>query len=403
MPKKRILFISGSLGLGHASRDLAIAKELRRHDPEINIVWLAAPPASSVLRKAGEKLLPEADLYANDTLIAEKSAKQGYRLNLLKYLFKAMGSWKQNVKIFERAAGNEKFDLIIADEAYEIYMALKKRKELRDRIAAPFVMIYDFVGDFSMSWNPVEKLGIYVWNGEWVKGILFYADKKNMALFVGEPEDVPQASLGFRRPTCREVAEKMCHFTGYVLPFDPLEYTDKEMIRKKLGYDQGSLVICSIGGTSVGKDLLSLCGKAYPIIKEQLPDLHMVLVCGPRLSADSLNVPKDVDVREYVPGLYEHFAACDLAIVQAGGTTTLELTALGRPFLYFPLEGHWEQQIHVASRLARHQAGIHMRYPDTTPDILAEAVLANISRDVTYPPIPADGAQKAAQLINQLL
>lgn len=30
MPKKKVLFISGSLGLGHAIRDLAIARELRK-------------------------------------------------------------------------------------------------------------------------------------------------------------------------------------------------------------------------------------------------------------------------------------------------------------------------------------------------------------------------------------
>jgi len=342
-------------------------------------------------------------LYADDTLVAKKSAKQGHRLNLLKYLFKAMGSWKKNVKIFEQVVGSEKFDLIIADEAYEIGEALKNKK-MRDRIEAPFVMIYDFLGNFSMSWNPVEKFGIYLWNRKWAEITGFYSDKRNTALFVGEPEDVPLTSLGFCLPGCREVAEKACHFTGYVLPFDPSSYTDKAMIREKLGYDgQGSLVICSIGGTSIGRDLLSLCGKAYPMIKKQIPDLHMVLVCGPRLSADSLNVPKDLDVREYVPALHEHFAACDLAIVQAGGTTTLELTALGKPFLYFPIEGHWEQQIHVASRLARHQAGIKMQYSQTTPEILAEMIVSNIGKVVTYPPIHTDGAQKAAQLINQLL
>jgi len=53
MPKKKVLFISGSLGLGHASRDLAIARELRRLDPEMGIAWLAAPPASSILKEAG--------------------------------------------------------------------------------------------------------------------------------------------------------------------------------------------------------------------------------------------------------------------------------------------------------------------------------------------------------------
>ena len=46
--------------------------------------------------------------------------------------------------------------------------------------------------------------------------------------------------------------------------------------------------------------------------------------------------------------LYRHLAACDLAVVQGGLTTTMELTAVGRPFLYFPLANHFEQQLHVA-------------------------------------------------------
>lgn len=56
-----------------------------------------------------------------------------------------------------------------------------------------------------------------------------------------------------------------------------------------------------------------------------------------------------MEVRGYVDRLYEHFAVSDLAVVQAGGTTTLELTALRRPFLYFPVEEHFEQRVHVAS------------------------------------------------------
>jgi len=42
----------------------------------------------------------------------------------------------------------------------------------------------------------------------------------------------------------------------------------------------------------------------------------MLLVTGPRIDANSLNVPTGVDVRQFVPKLYEHFAACDLAVVQ---------------------------------------------------------------------------------------
>ena len=58
----------------------------------------------------------------------------------------------------------------------------------------------------------------------------------------------------------------------------------------------------------------------------------MVLVCGPRLSAESLDIHKDMDIRQYVPALYEYFAASDLAVVQGGGTT-FELTVLKKPFI----------------------------------------------------------------------
>lgn len=129
----------------------------------------------------------------------------------------------------------------------------------------------------------------------------------------------------------------------------------------------------------------------------------MVLVCGPRLSVDSLRVPDGIIIKGFVPALYEHFAASDLVIVQGGGTATLELTALRRPFLYFPLANHSEQQIHVAERLARHQAGIKMVYSQTTPGILAEKVIANLGKSVSYSQIPVQGAQKAAQLISELL
>ena len=45
-----------------------------------------------------------------------------------------------------------------------------------------------------------------------------------------------------------------------------------------------------------------------------------------------------VKVVGYLPELYKHLAASDIAIVTGGGTVTLELTALEKPFLYFPLE-----------------------------------------------------------------
>ena len=65
--------------------------------------------------------------------------------------------------------------------------------------------------------------------------------------------------------------------------------------------------------------------------------------------------------------LYQHLAACDLAVVQGGLTTAMELTANQRPFLIFPLRHHFEQNFHVRHRLERYGAGRYMDYDDRRP------------------------------------
>jgi UDP:flavonoid glycosyltransferase YjiC (YdhE family) len=107
-------------------------------------------------------------------------------------------------------------------------------------------------------------------------------------------------------------------------------------------------------------------------------------------------------VKGFVPRLYEHFAACDLAIVQGGATSTLELTALRVPFIYFPIEGHCEQA-NVARMLDQHGAGVRLTLSQTTPALLAEKIITLTGSNVTYPEINVNGAQNAADKIVELL
>jgi len=72
MEGNRVLFISGSIGLGHAGRDVAIAKALRALDPSVQISWLAGDPAHQLIADAGETLLP--DSVGDDTASAEQIA-----------------------------------------------------------------------------------------------------------------------------------------------------------------------------------------------------------------------------------------------------------------------------------------------------------------------------------------
>ena len=51
-----------------------------------------------------------------------------------------------------------------------------------------------------------------------------------------------------------------------------------------------------------------------------------------------------------------------------------------------PLRHHFEQNFHVAHRLDRYGAGRRLDYDDLTPEVLAEAIAAEIGREVDLPP-----------------
>jgi UDP:flavonoid glycosyltransferase YjiC (YdhE family) len=392
----RILYVSGSLGLGHVTRDLAVAAELRRLCPDVDIAWIAAPPASEVLAAAGERLVPEQAHYRGETDLAEAVARNG-RLSLTVYVFRALAAWFHNARLIGRVASQGRFDVVVGNETYEIPVANFFGMYVLP--STPFVMMYDFWGMEVPSGKLIERLGAWIINFIWAQEWRVTARGRNAALFFGEIEDVPDRPFGVLLANRREYVRKHIEFVGYPLAFDVNTVPRGDMLRQELGYDDAPLVICTVGGTSIGRDLLELCGRAFPLAAARIPRLHMVLIAGPRIDPASLDVPKGVECRGMVPGLWRHLAACDLAIVQGGGTTTLEVEALRVPFLYFPIENHAEQELTVAKRLARHGAGVRMRLLSTGPQNMADAILANLGSKVSFPAIPVKGAHLAARRI----
>jgi UDP-N-acetylglucosamine:LPS N-acetylglucosamine transferase len=108
-------------------------------------------------------------------------------------------------------------------------------------------------------------------------------------------------------------------------------------------------------------------------------------------------------VRAFVHDLYKQLAACDLAVVQGGLTTAMELAANQRPFLFFPLRHHFEQNHHVRHRLERYGAGRALDFETATPESIAQAIAEEVGREVVYLPVETDGAAKAAAQIAELL
>jgi UDP:flavonoid glycosyltransferase YjiC (YdhE family) len=81
----------------------------------------------------------------------------------------------------------------------------------------------------------------------------------------------------------------------------------------------------------------------------------------------------------------------------------MELTAQKRPFLYFPLRHHFEQNFHVRHRLERYGAGRRMDFDHSPPERIAAAIAEEIDREVAYRDVETDGAARAAQRIAELL
>jgi UDP-N-acetylglucosamine:LPS N-acetylglucosamine transferase len=395
---KKILFVSWQGAMGHITRDVAIVKELRRQNAQIDVTWLAHPLACKALEHAGEAILPESQLSA-DYNQALKRYVIGYRFNAMRYLGATTKVWAHNVNLFRQVISKYDFDLVIGDESYELTRAMAANEV---NLKCRMIEIEDFIAVHAMTRNPLEKLGVYVRNRR-LAARPEILQSRVTNFFVGELEDVPDKRYGIGLPNRREIAEKYYQFLGYVIRFDPTEYADKAKIRAKLGYGKEPLLICATGGTFAGKELLELCGKAYTILKQDIPDLHMVAVCGELFGKKPPELPSGVELHHYISDLYEHYAACDIAVVVGGGTTTVELTALRRPFIFFPLENQYDQQLYIADRLARQGAGIKMRFYETTPKSLADVIKKNIGKEAGWPTIRIDGAEKAAKLINQIL
>jgi pimeloyl-ACP methyl ester carboxylesterase/predicted glycosyltransferase len=399
--RPRALFISSPIGLGHSQRDVAIARELRRLHPDLQIDWLAQDPVTRVLQEEGESIHPASAHLANESKHIESESAE-HDLHCFHALRRMDEILAANFMLFHDIVREERYDLWIGDEAWELdYYLHENPREKR----VPYAWLTDFVGFLPMDDGDARESFLTAdYNADMVDHIADHPEVRDLALFVGNPEDIVAERLGPELPMIRDWTERNFDFTGYVTGFDPADLGDRTKLRAELGYgDDEQVCIVTVGGSGVGGDLLRRVIAAFPQAKERVPDLRMIVVAGPRIDPESLPSHAGLEVVPYVHNLYRHLAACDLAVVQGGLTTSMELTANKRPFLYFPLRHHFEQNFHVRHRLERYGAGRRMDYDDSPPEQIAQAIAQEIGRQVDYRDVEAGGARLAAQHIAELL
>ena len=400
--RRRVLYLSSPIGLGHARRDVAIANELRRARSDLDISWLAQDPVTRLLDAAGERVHPAARYLLGETQHIEAEAGE-HDLHAFEAIRRMDEILVANFMLFSEIVRDETPDLVIADEAWEVDYFLHENPELK---RFPFAWLTDFVGWLPMPDGGAREAALAAdYNTEMIEHRARLPSLRDLSVFVGNPDDVVSEKFGPGLPDIREWTEQNFQFCGYVTDQMRPSAPERAAVRRRLGLGPGDrLCVVTVGGTAVGEPLLRRVLDAAAIARRRAPALRFFLVTGPRIDPGSLPRRPGVRVCGFVPDLTDYLAACDLAVVQGGLSTCMELTAAGTPFIYVPLEHHFEQNIHVRHRLDRYGAGRVMRYADASdPDRLAAVIVEELGTPTDFRPVETGGAARAAAMLTELV
>ena len=261
--RKRALYVSSPIGLGHARRDVAIARELRALHPDLEIDWLAQHPVTAVLETAGRARAsrePPAGQRVGRTSSPSRPST----------ICTASRRWRRmdeilvaNYMVFHDLVREQHYDLWIGDEAWEIDYYLHENPEEK---RAAYAWLTDFVG-----WLPMPDGGdreAFVsadYNAEMIEQIDRYPRVRDRAIFVGDRDDIVPETFGAGLPGIGDWTGRALRLRRLRDRLRPGRGRDRERLRAELGYAPGELVcIVSVGGSGVGGALLKRVIAALP-------------------------------------------------------------------------------------------------------------------------------------------
>ncbi|HET8985720.1 MAG TPA: alpha/beta fold hydrolase [Trueperaceae bacterium] len=403
--EKKALFVSSPIGLGHSQRDVAVARELRALVPDLKIEWLAQHPVTRVLEANGETIHPASAMLAGESPHIESLMGAQHELNVFQAIREMDEILLANFHVFHDVAREGNYDLWVGDEAWEVDYYLHENPELK---TAPFAWLTDFVGYLPMVGGPDGREAFVTadYNAEMIEQVARYRRVRDASLYIGDEPDIVPDSFGPDLPLIAEWVGDNFEHNGYIRYFDPAELGHRGEIRQRFGFQDGERVaVAAVGGTSVGASLLTRIVESFPAARDALPDLRLAVVCGPRIDPASLPQVAGVEYLGYVHNLYEMLTAADVALVQGGLSTTMELVGAGTPFLYFPLTNHFEQNRHVAHRLERYgvPTWAKVAFAKTGGDWLTDKLTRLLDAPPHYREVAPGGARRAAERLAALL
>jgi len=285
-------FFSSPIGLGHVTRDIAIANNFEN----VSTNFVSGSGAAKILKNLDFKV---EDVYNPPSFIVEN----GTLKSPARWLWNYYQYYKDCKKISQKILQEDNPNLVISDEDFASLTVAQKMK-------IPTVLITD------------------VLETRFTKGLTSFIEKKmnkSMQEIIKKCDIVILPENGDDHDNIRRVGP-IVRQTNY----------SREELRKKNSFEKKTIVI-SVGGTDTG---LFLIEKALDSISKINQDIEVVLVSGPAISKKFENVRN----LGFVDNLHELIFAADLLISLAGKSTIDEAKAYGTPGIFIPIKGHFEQE-----------------------------------------------------------
>ncbi len=334
-----LVFFTSPIGLGHATRDIAISQ------------YLDNIPKKFISGAGAYKLLSGYRFDADNLYRPPPFRIENGKLHSpLRWLFDYVSYYKECKKISIKVIENEMPRLIVSDEDFASLAIAQKQKIktilVTDILETKFVKGIGSIIEKKMNQamkNIIEKCDLVI--------IPEKGQDNNNIVRVG--------------PIVRDTVES------------------REQLRKKYSFDRKTIVV-SIGGTNLGEFLIE---KTVEMFKKINLDAELVIVSGPALQM------KQLPYRNlgFARNLHEIIFASDLIISLAGKSTIDESKHYGTPGIFIPIKGHFEQEENARE--------IGYSYEDIFR--LETLILEKI--DEKRNPQYFQGGKKAAELIRKFL
>jgi UDP-N-acetylglucosamine--N-acetylmuramyl-(pentapeptide) pyrophosphoryl-undecaprenol N-acetylglucosamine transferase len=335
-----VTFFSSPIGLGHATRDIAIAQHLE----SISKLFVSGTSATELFKKYGYNVK---NLYTPHQF----DVQNGSLVSPLKWLWKYYNYYKDCKIISSDIIKNEKPELVISDEDFASLKIAQEQK-------IPTILITDIL------------------QTRFTKGIGSLIEKRmNMVM-----KQIMKKCDVMILPEYGQDKENI----RYVGPIVRTSRHTREVLREKFSFTKKTIVV-TCGGTSAGKFLIQKVVEIFSKLKE---DVELVIVTGPSLKEEF-----DGNIRNFgfVENLHEIIYAADLVISLAGKSTIDESKAYGTPGIFIPIKGHFEQEDNAK------QEGFSFEDINRLESLIVEKLTTKRN------PLKCDGAIRAATIIREFM